>query len=142
MRDTSALEGGVRRYMGDAASWLDAAEDELLILEEDLTAEYSNSGGPAENELRLKNVLEALDQLFEGAKTYALPELTRLSGLSVQLTRGVMRDGALDFDLTRLTALLLSIDGLRDVMEGLEGEGTEAPAPREAVDAITDALKE
>jgi len=127
--------------MGDAASWLDAAEDELLILEEDLTAEYSNSGGPAENELRLKNVLDALAQLYEGAKTYELPQLTLLAGLSVQLTRGVMRDGTLEFDLSRLTALLLSIDGLRDVMEGLEEEGVEATAPDEALEAIKEALK-
>ena len=133
MRDTSALEGGVRRYMGDAASWLDAAEDELLILEEDLTAEYSNSGGPAENELRLKNVLEALAQLNQGAKAYELPEMTRLSDMAVQLTRGVMREGALDFDLARLTALLLTIDCLRDVLDGLEGEGSEAPAHEEAI---------
>ena len=140
MRDTSALEGGVRRYMGDAASWLDAAEDELLILEEDLNAEYSNSGGPAENDLRLKNVLEALEQLHQGAQQYELPEMTRLSEMAVRLTRGVMRDGALEFNLDRLTALLLSIDGLRDVLDGLEGEGTEAAAPKEALQAVEDAL--
>ena len=140
MRDTSALEGGVRRYMGDAASWLDAAEDELLILEEDLNAEYSNSGGPAENDLRLKNVLEALEQLHQGARQYELPEMTRLSELSVRLTRGVMREGALEFSLERLTALLLSIDGLRDILDGLEGEGAEAPAPHEALQAVKDAL--
>jgi hypothetical protein len=141
MRDASTLEGGLRRFMGDAVAWLDTAEDELLILEEDLSAEYSNSGGPAENELRLKNVLEALEHIFEGAKTHHLPGLTRLSGLGVQCARGVMREGALDMNLERLTALLLSIDGLRDVVEGLERDGADAPAPKEALDAITDALK-
>ena len=142
MRETSALEGGMRRFMGDSAVWLDEAEDELLILEEDLTAEYSNSGGPAENDLRLQNVAVALEKLHSGCDHYQLETLSEVAEKILRLTRAVLREGDLDFNLERLTALLLGIDVLRDMLEGVETKGIASEADPTSMDTIERALEE
>ena len=140
MRESSALEGGLRRFMGDSAVWLDQAEDELLILEEDLTAEYSNSGGPAENDLRLQNVADAMEKLHGGCDEHGLEGLSEVVEKVLVLTRAVLREGDLDFNLERLTALLLGIDMLRDMLEGLESKGVPSDPDEEALESLEQAM--
>lgn len=140
MRVTSALEGDLRRFMGDAAVFVDAAEDELLILEEDLQAEYSNSGGPAENDLRLENVVNSLEKIRVGADEHELTGMTETVDLAVELTQRVMRQGDLDFTLGRLSSLLLGIDRLRDSLDGLENSGSEGELTDMALESMREAM--
>ena len=122
------LDGGLRKFMIDAVGWLDDAEDELLILEEDFQSQYSNSGGPAENEPRLANVKEAVARIRAGADAEELAEMARLLDAILSMVSSVMREGHLELSPERLTALLGGIDGVREQFDSLESGGVCGPA--------------
>ena len=137
MRDVSMLDGGLRKFMIDAVGWLDEAEDELLILEEDFQSEYSNSGGPAENDLRLANVKTWLEKIRGGTGAAELNEMTKLLDALLARVGDVMRGGSLDLSSDHLGALLRGIDGIRDQFDSLESGGECAVADPDILEALT-----
>ncbi len=125
MRDSAELAGGLRRFMGDIGARFDAAEDELLILEEDLASTYSNSGGPAENDLRTDRVREVFELIAREAPELGLERLNKVFAPGAQLVQRCMRDGDLQLDSPKVGVMLLALDAARDVLESLESTGKE-----------------
>ncbi len=111
--------------MGDIGARFDAAEDELLILEEDLASTYSNSGGPAENDLRTERVREVFDLIAQQAPALGLARLEEVFLPSAQLVQRCLRSGDLQLDTEKVEIMLLALDAARDVLESLETTGKE-----------------
>ena len=125
MRDSAELAGDLRRFMSDIGARFDAAEDELLILEEDLASTYSNSGGPAENDLRTERVREVFDLIATQAPLLGLKHLEAVFTPSAQLVQRCLRSGDLQLDSEKVEIMLLALDAARDVLESLETTGRE-----------------
>jgi two-component system chemotaxis sensor kinase CheA len=140
VKDIFTLEGGLRKFLIDASEALDMAEDELLILEEDLGSDYSNSGGPAENEERLVRVLESFEALYEGATKFELEEMEGLSKQCVEACGRLMRDGDLDLTIERMEALLGCLDAMRDILDSLDTTGKEGKDASEVLELLEASL--
>jgi chemotaxis protein histidine kinase CheA len=125
--------------MSDIGARFDAAEEELLILEEDLVSTYSNSGGPAENDLRTERVREVFDLIAREAPRLGLSRLTEVFTPGAQLVQRCLRGGDLQLDPEKVEIMLLALDAAQDVLESLESTGEE---PAEGFEDVLERLRE
>ena len=108
-------------FIDAAQERLDDVEDQLLILEEEFGAEYSNSGGPAANDLRVQKVANALTYMEESADRLELEGVQRVFRPAAEVARKSLKDGGIELDLSVVQLLLKVVDVGRELVEVLEG---------------------